>query len=373
MKPLLLFLLNVIVFSAIAQPDFTNAFDEGSIRLYRDIKQTNLYYYLPGNISLGYSASGKPDITFLMMRYTGTSTYNDQQQKVKHRNVVTMRMVMQPPKSSELLAVRKTIESKTGKCELRPLPLTNIESMIVFTPLNAQKDTTIVEKGELSAEGQDGYANTGEYWQERYFTIFPDDYTANLLNEALTSDRTVISFTYAFYSKGKSDKSAVDIRGYGTVSDVLKKQLNDEMLTNDSGELKKCLVKADAFTIRIPQEWLSQAIKKIDVNEAVPPGYAVLNIRNYDFANHLREDLYEKTLDLEAQGAGGDKVLLTTSFSNRNPDVSSINFRFKYAVRLDKPYRYRVHQLLKDGTEVISDWTTVSEWSPLLDITTKPI
>ncbi len=147
MKIIFFFAGLLLSLQVIAQPDFTTTYDDNIIKLYRDVKQTDIFYYLPGKISLGYDASGKPDLTFLMMRYTGTSVYNDQQQKIRHRNILTMRMILQPPPQAELAAAKKMIERRTGRCELRPLPLNKLEAMLIFTPLNAQKDSAIVEIG----------------------------------------------------------------------------------------------------------------------------------------------------------------------------------------------------------------------------------
>ena len=354
-----------------AQPDLTNARQAGGITFFPDIKQAAMFYYLPGNLAIARTDDKKPDLSFILMRYSGSATYNDNGKK-EFRNILTIRLLMQPVPSDSLKKARQQLQQTYPGVQLKPLPISQIEAMIVFTPVGAPDTAQVAEKGEMAAEGNAGYTTSASYWQERYFTLCLDNNSADLLLQAFNKNLTTISFMYAFYSRGLTTKKALDISGYGALGTSLRAQLKDitDSLTTDS--LHECIVKSDAFPINIDTAANPGLIHKIDIGDAMPPGYAVINVRNYDFANHLRPDLYEKTVDLEATGAGGDPVNLSLSFGKAHADVTSVNFRFKYAVRPDRPYRYRVHELLLDGQETISDWSTVDVWSNLLDVTTHP-
>jgi hypothetical protein len=358
--------------SAEAQPDFNNARKAGDITFFQDIKQTAVFYYLPGSLAIGRSAEKKPDLSFILMRYAGSATFNDEGQK-HFRNILTIRLLMKPIDADSLRKARQLLQQSFPSVQLRPLPISQVEAMIVFTPVGAPDTARLSQKGEMAAEDDAGYTTSATYWQERYFTLCLDNNSANLLLQAFNKNLTVISFMYAFYSKGRTTKSALDISGYGSLDNTLKQQLKAAAADSTAADsLHECIVKSDAFPINIDTAENPDLIRKIDMNDVTPPGYAVVNVRNYDFANHLRSDLYEKTVDLEATGAGGDPVNLSVSFNRKNTDVTSVNFRFKYAVRLDRPYRYRVRELLTDGQETISGWNTVDVWSGLLDVTTRP-
>ena len=358
--------------SSRAQPDFNNARQAGNITFFQDIKQTAVFYYLPGSLAIGRTAEKKPDLSFILMRYAGSATYNDEGQN-HFRNILTIRLVMKPVDADSLRTARQQLQRSYPSVQLKPLPISQVEAMIVFTPVGAPDSARLIQKGEMAAENDAGYTTAATYWQERFFTLCLDNNSANLLLQAFNRNLTVISFMYAFYSKGRTTSSALEISGFGSLDNTLKQQLKTAAPdTSKTDSLHECIVKSDAFPINIDTAENPDLIRKIDINDANPSGYAVVNVRNYDFANHLRSDLYEKSVDLEATGAGGDPVHLSVSFNRKNTDVTSVNFRFKYAVRLDRPYRYRVRELLTDGQESISDWNTVNVWSNLLDVTTRP-
>ena len=45
-----------------AQPNFNRAFKEHSVVLFKDAKDHRIYYYLPGNLDIGTSSDGRPDL-----------------------------------------------------------------------------------------------------------------------------------------------------------------------------------------------------------------------------------------------------------------------------------------------------------------------
>ena len=352
-----------------AQPDFSRSFRDYGVVLFSDINKQNVYYYLPGNLEIGKSAEGRPDLNFIMMRYTGSSVYSEGEE-IRYRNILSMRLLMKKIDDDSLRLAKSRLNLRNVPVLLKPLPISMIEAMIVFIPVGGDDSTAIVRKGDLSAEGNSGYSTSGSYWQERYFTIYLDNHSANLLHEAFREDYTALSFMYAFYAKGKSKKSVLDFNAPAHMASTFRDLLPDNE-TDSINTLRECVVRSNAFSVYIDTLKYPDLIRQIDINDGVPPGYAVLNVRNYDFANNLRDDLYEKAVDLEATGAGGHKVAASVSFKSSAPDITSTNFKFKYAVKLDKPYRYRIRELLKDGREIITEWKDISMWSALLDVTTR--
>lgn len=353
-----------------AQPDFTNSYTSYGITFFKDATQRNHYYYLPGNLEIGKSSTGRPDFNFIMMRYVGSAVY-DESESIRYRNILSMRLTMQQPDPDSMQLAKEKLTNGRSSLQVRPLPISHIDAMVVFTPVGS--DTINVVHGSLSAQSDNGYATSGTYWQERYFTLHLDNHSANLLLHAFKKDYTAISLMYAFYSKGTSNNHVLDVSGHHNLKSELQKKLNESLAAIDPiDSLKTCIVKSDAFAIYLDTLLYPDLITQLDINDAIPPGYAVLNVRNYDFANNLRTDLYEKSVDIEATGAGGNKVSASVSFRATAPDISATNFKFNYAVRLDKPYRYRIRELYKDGREITSAWTDVTIWSALLDITTRP-
>jgi hypothetical protein len=48
------------------------------------------------------------------------------------------------------------------------------------------------------------------------------------------------------------------------------------------------------------------------------------------------------------------------------------SLRFPVAVRLDRPYRYRVIEIAEDGQTTTTPWKEMTSWTPILDITRRP-
>jgi hypothetical protein len=127
------------------------------------------------------------------------------------------------------------------------------------------------------------------------------------------------------------------------------------------------VVRAGAIAITADLKRWPQILQRIDINESVPPGYAALDVYCYDF-NQNESPLYEKQIEIQAAGVGGP-VTLTASFSRAQPDIYARSLRFPVAVRLDRPYRFRVVEVAQDGTSKTTPWREQTSWTTLLDVT----
>jgi hypothetical protein len=114
-----------------------------------------------------------------------------------------------------------------------------------------------------------------------------------------------------------------------------------------------------------------QIVRRVDINDSAPPGYAAMDIYCYDFSQGADSALYEKQIEIQADGIGGRPVSITTSFSRSQPDLYARSVRFPVAVRLDRPYRFRVVEISQDGNSSATPWRTQSSWTDLLDVTTQ--
>jgi hypothetical protein len=63
-------------------------------------------------------------------------------------------------------------------------------------------------------------------------------------------------------------------------------------------------------------------------------------------------------------------VAARASFGRDRPDLYAHSLRFGVAVRLDRPYRYRVTEVADDGTSTVTPWREKTSWAELLDVTT---
>jgi hypothetical protein len=167
---------------------------------------------------------------------------------------------------------------------------------------------------------------------------------AQLLADSMRQGRLLLSLDYAFHARpAKAEKEDADV-----------------------------LVRAGATTIAVDIERWPTLLRRIDVNEQLPPGYAALDVYCYDFNNGLRPDLYEKQVEIEADGVGGGKVVASTTFGRTQADLYARSVRFPVAVRLDRPYRFRVSETATDGRARPAAWATAVSWDRILDVTSPP-
>lgn len=366
-------LLALLLFSCAyvdAQPVESSKQRFDAIQVYRDLKDDKLFYYAPGDLKLGMDRDGKPRFQLLQMRYTGSSAYGDNGEK-RFLNIVQFSVTMEQAGADALKEVKKQLGSPP--VDLRPLPVRTVDAFLV-APIGEGNERGNYKKigkdGSFQAEGISGVSDKSGFWTERTFTLKLENHEAQLLWEQVAAGQLALSFAYSVYadmfSAGKGDM-AVKQNGDRALD---FESSNKDILTADT-TLVTQLVKADAFPINVDVRKWPELLKKIDINEGLPPAYAALEVRCFDFANDLRPDLSVKGIDIAATGVGGSEVTIPTQkFLRSEPDLFAKQIRFPYAVRLTQPYRYRIVEYTVDGEKIVSEWKTAHSWTSHLDITT---
>jgi hypothetical protein len=130
------------------------------------------------------------------------------------------------------------------------------------------------------------------------------------------------------------------------------------------------VVRAGAIRIGVDTRRWPDVVRQVDVDGRMPAGFAALEVYCYDFRDGRRPDLFEKTVEIEAESVGGRPVRQQVTFARAHPDVYSTGLRFPVAVRLDRPYRYRVLEFRPDGSSATGPWLKGGDWIALLDLTT---
>ncbi|MGC9355833.1 MAG: hypothetical protein ACP5D9_18445, partial [Mariniphaga sp.] len=135
----------------------------------------------------------------------------------------------------------------------------------------------------------------------------------------LDNKQTLMSLGYAFFSEGTKQPTKEIISN--DEKKILEKLTDQYGQKKDSAEIKEICIKSDAFAIRIDTEKWPGLMTKVDINEQVPPGYAALEVRCYDFNDNLRPDLFAKQIEIKATGVGRGDVIAKTTFSQKAPDI----------------------------------------------------
>ena len=356
-----------------AQPDLGTARHAGSLTVYADDRHSNLYYYGPKELALAQLEAGKPDVHFLQMRYVGNAAAGDRGALV-YRSLLSVHVILPTIRAEEIRAASQALSSGTTPVDLRPLPIRRLEAALIYTPVGATGDEaqpeTLPPGHFQEAEGSPGISSSDSYWTDRVYTLALDNATAQIFWSALQQGQVVLSLGYAFMADGVVPQDLqVKLKGPKELTTELRRQINEVAGTPPHSISRTSVIQAGAFSVTADAQQWPDLFVRADLNEQVPPGYAVLDVYCYDFQQR-ETDLYEKRVEIDAESINGRRVTLQTSFKWKQPDIYARMLRFPFSVRMDRPYRYRIVTTAKDGNTTSGAWQDRESWTLLLDITT---
>ena len=333
------------------------------IEVFQDYKNKNLYYFAPSKILLATETDGKPKFSLLSMRFTGTSATGNAGEK-RFLNLVQFTVKLDNPTADILKNIKEQLGRNT---QLKPMPIRIIETQLV-AGFDENKEQKIASS--VGVQQDDKQNTTESYWTERIMTFRVENYEAQLLMEQLEKKRTVLSLNYAFFAEvvGGFDAS---LQTKSNVKEVSKLFENIKAELPKDTILKTQAIAGDALRFEIDVQRWQDLLKKVDLNEEVPPAYPLLEVKCYDFTDNLRPDLYMKTIEIRAVGVNGQFVTLPAKrFMKSKADIYSLPIQFPFAVRMYKPLSYRVTEYLSDGSRMEGNWISRNSFTELIDITT---
>lgn len=355
--------------SVFAQPDLRAGRQVGSLTVYGDDRRTGLYYYAPSELILAELSPGQPDLHFLQMRYTGTMAAGDQG-NIVYRSLLHFRVVMPAIGAQELHAAKRILATRTDTIELRPLPIRRVEAVLVYAPLTGdaeQSKPQTLPAGHFQEAEEEKETPSDVYWTERIYTLALDNDTSQLFWSALQQGQVVLSVGYAFMADGVANEAPkLKLTGPAELTDALRARIDGG--PTEHQRRPTIAIRAGAFAVTVDALKWPDLFKRVDINERMPPGYAALDVYCYDFQKQ-ETGIYEKRVDIEAEGMGGGPVSIQARFQRKQPDIYARSLRFPFAVRLDRPYRYRVVTILSDGQIHETPWQVRASWTQLLDVT----
>lgn len=365
---------------ALARPDLRQPRAAGPLTVYPDDTRRNLFFYPPGDLEIGTRQNGEPDVRLLHARYTGSAATADRGLAVL-RSIFSLRLVMAGPTQAEIAAARAALKAPgLGTVELRPLPIRRLDSALVYAtvaPTTAGESAPPQDAGEQPLppghfEAAEGSPPREGYWTERIYTLGLGPEDAQLLSTALERGGLALTVGYAFFADGIGpDRPLEQLSGSAAVVAELGKLIDSRAKAAGDTTSGPHMVKAGAVGVTADVARWPGLVQRVDINDSAPPGYAALDIYCYDFNQVNSPALYEKQVEIEAQGVGGQPARLTATFSRAQPDLYARSVRFQVAVRLDRPYRFRVVEVGEDGTSRSTPWRERTSWAELLDVTTQ--
>jgi hypothetical protein len=365
-------LLSLVASKALqAQPMSASSLVVEGEKLYKDSKKSNVLYYLPPSYELMNEADGKPAISLIKMRYTGTTATGDKGVS-KFNNLVQFRVGVAPDHVKRLNELKTVLKRMYPRAELRMMPVRKFSSLLVFAKSGGTDTAHIINTGYAEPTDENAEVNNS-YWNERVISFRVNNFDAQLVEAELRSKQMAMSFSYAFYTNmAGSGNDDTSVYRDGKVLPEAKSFFRKQEENDNDTTSQLALIKADVFPVMVDVQRWPAAIQQVDINERIPAKYALLDVYCYDFNNELRPDLYAKKVEIKAISVNGSEISTAFSFRQNKPDVYAKSIRFLYAVKFDKPYSYRITEISNEGEAQAGQWTVKKEWSEILDITSPP-
>jgi len=356
----------VLCINSAAQPVLSTKQSLFEFDVYQDQSNKQLYYYSPPDVVLKKDDNGSPAFKLLQMRYTGTHLYSDKDFK-GFLNILQLTIILEPLTTAAYDQIKQSLSKNAV---LKPLPIKQFHGELII-PLGdaaaANEKYRKVSMGGVESGGESSSGNT--FWSERTFTLQLENYEAQLLWDQVETGKLGVSFSYSFYADampgmiGDVQTSGTDKKFTEDMKDIPEEAVFDE-------KVNTYLVKANTFPIHIDVAQFPGCLKKIDINEELPPAYASFEVRCYDFSDNLRPDLFKKIVEIKAFGAAKEYITIKADFNRNKADINSLNARFPYAIRLDQPLEYRVVEINVNGEISTTPWIRRENWSEVIDVTT---
>ncbi len=336
-----------------AEPDLRHPRRAGALTVYADHRRSDLFYYTPGNLSIATDADGRPDWSILQLRYLGDVSRGDQGTFVT-RCVMNLRIALEPVAPMELERARLELTRGAGRVLLRPLPIADLGAGLVVLSVEEDGDEAqVLRTGRFEAAPRERPSSAG-YWSERYYTVDLEDRQAMLIWDSLREQPPVLHFRDAFVAPGIApEEDIVGWRGDAEVVAAVRRRLAER--SGEVGE-QRTVVHAGAFDLHLDPAHADHVLRRFDVEATLPPAFPLLDIYCFDFADGLRDDLYEKQIELAATGVSGRNVEARVTFRCTESDLFSQRVRFAHAARMDQPYRWRTIEIGLDGSHVVGPW-----------------
>lgn len=351
--------------NAAGRPEPARRLTAAGLELFPDHGLPGRYYYLPLGLELLRGSDGEPGLDLLQVRYLGRYATADEGTAL-FRSLLTFRVGLLAPGPAAVEAARHALSRRAGRrAEVHPLPIHHAETTLLLATPGDPGAGTPLPAGHLEAAGDEGRSSRTAYWSERRYSVRLDASSAQLVAAALERGQALFSLSYAFFAEIVAGAVPGELAssGGGRGGPELP------AAGPHSGERAVVPVVTGTAAIEADAGRWPRLIRKVDLNDRLPPAYAALDVLCFAFRDRLRPELAVRRVEVVAEGVAGDPVRREVLFEESDPDLVSASLRFPFAVRLDRPYRYRTIDVLRDGSAATGPWRSVVSWTPLLDVT----
>ena len=369
---------------AVGEPALDRAFNMQGVLMFPDHERGDVYYVAPTPIGIAERPGGAPGVGLRLTYYYGTELRGDAGERDVSW-VLSVDLERGPMAARETDALKTALSRQKGvpaeALVLRTLPVISVPTDVVYTPIVAPSDAAgepgaaiqlsdgyaearddDEEAGGEGAVDEEGAAGSDEsYWLSRRlsFHLSPED--GQVMRRAFEESGAVMSVSYAYRAAGVvlEEGAMGTADGADGLSDA-----PDAVWTPTSR-----LVGANALRVEVDAETHPDFLTLVDLNARAPPGYPTLSFICSDFVTPEEDwSFYTKIIDIEAVGVAGRPVRTQIEFPLDDPQVSLRGAAFQYAVRVDRPFRYRVTAYPADAYSYRTKWIEVEKWGPPINI-----
>lgn len=348
------------------QPDLSSKEIIVGLPVYADLRQQHKFYYAPSSFELDKDADGKPEFSFVRMTHIASRARG--MENWKQSSAIQFTIKQAGITREALKAIRERLKTKSAgrtKIKLLPAPIKKMEASLVYTNLDADSTTAIRSNYNSNAEDK-----RGALWTTKVFTIRPDKFTSQALWDAFKEGKGLLSVAYGIWTHGAyNDDISYHFNGPEELQKVFEGLSNTA--TDSTQANTEALINAGAFQVAVDLEQWPDLFKEISFESTLSPRYGLVDVYCYDFRQNTRPGLLGKIVELEAEGVGKGPVKTEIDFSKTQPDIYAHAVKFEYAVRLDKPLRYRVIELLESGDVSEGPWIVKNNWTEEIDISSQ--
>lgn len=352
---------------ATAQPLLNSRRAIGDQVIFQDIKAKNKFYYAPRTLTLTIDAEGKPLFQLISMRYTGTQLTGNRAEK-RFTNLLQFSVTMPPVTPAELKEVAAKFQLPAS-AQLVPMPIRSMEAIIVCAATAGEGGTgnSLRRRAEANAEIA---GDKGTLWSQRSFVMPLDNHEAQILWDQYKNQRLAVSLNYAFFADVlQITEDELKVSGDSVFVSEIKNAVGE--IERDTIE-ELAVVTSNVLDISIDLNKYPTALKQIDINEnSIPPAYPSLEVKCFDFSYDIRPDLAYKRVFVEATSVNNQPVQEKIKFSKGEKDISTQFVSFRFAVRMDRPIRYKIIEGAIDGKERSGNWVQMEQFTNLIDATTQ--
>lgn len=366
---LIAILVALVAFPHIARgaPDLATKEVVQGLTVVRDRENPRVFYFFPGEIEIARRDDGGPDLALTLARYTGTVVHGDQgTRSIRPTFYAKVRLLDHGPDAYRKAA--RELSTRQGvNVSLKPIPVAKLDAELVYARAAESGEEDRVVAGTGFFEPADAEGNTSSMWKERDVFLLLDPTTAQLVENQLKSGSVGLTLAYSFFSRAWSiDDSPGELTTTGDrAAEASLEEALREATANATPQLS--VIHSHAVPIVIPKRFRETRIRHYDIDTTYPPDYPSLIVYCFDFRDGGRNGLFEKTIEIEATGVAGGTTRYIARFGSNAPEVVAQTIRFRFAVDLRRPYRWRVEEIKMTGETVRGPWVTSQSWTEIVD------